>query len=154
MTCAGFSSTTKDRKVAEFYAKMSKEAQATTVIEAQQGMVDRGADISFLSQFSHESETLFPPLMAVEVLSTRVEGHALMVQAKFALNMMSLTLSEVLGKRRKLIDAMGEQIVDQVGFQLEGTGFEELGVVRLRADILVLRNDDAANTGNNCWRRA
>ena len=99
---------------------MSKEAQATTVIEAQQGMVDRGADISFLSQFSHESETLFPPLMAVEVLSTRVEGHALMVQAKFALNMMSLTLSEVLGKRRKLIDAMGEQIVDQVGFQLEG----------------------------------
>ena len=46
----GFSSTTLDRGVAGFYAKEDKEGKASTIIEARQGMVDRGADISWLSQ--------------------------------------------------------------------------------------------------------
>ena len=41
----GFSSTTLDRSVALFNAKAEEEGRASTVIEADQGMVDRGADI-------------------------------------------------------------------------------------------------------------
>mmetsp|Transcript_63117 Transcript_63117/g.206030 ORF Transcript_63117/g.206030 Transcript_63117/m.206030 type:complete len:143 (+) Transcript_63117:705-1133(+) len=43
----GFSSTTCDRKQAEHYAN----GKASTVFEMKQGMVDRGADISWLSQY-------------------------------------------------------------------------------------------------------
>ena len=46
----GFTSTTPDRSVAVQYAGKA----AATVISARMGMVDRGADISWLSQFSHE----------------------------------------------------------------------------------------------------
>ena len=35
---------------------MTDEAKASTVIEAQMGMTDRGADIGFISQFPHEEE--------------------------------------------------------------------------------------------------
>ena len=63
----GFSSTTSDRKVAEFYAKTKKQAEgeqmASTIIEARMGMIDRGAELSWLSQFSHEGEIAFPPLV-------------------------------------------------------------------------------------------
>ena len=37
-------------------------------------------------QFSHEAEILFPPLMAFQVVGTRVEGSTLVVQARFTLN--------------------------------------------------------------------
>ena len=61
----GFTSTTPDRSVAVQYAGKA----AATVISARMGMVDRGADISWLSQFSHEKAsaallrhaTPFPP---------------------------------------------------------------------------------------------
>ena len=49
---------------------------------AVQGMVDRGASLSWLSQYSFEEETLFAPLTGVEVLSTRVEGSVLVVEAR------------------------------------------------------------------------
>ena len=48
----GFTSTTPDRGVAVGYAK----GKASTVFEARMGMVDRGADISWLSQFEKERE--------------------------------------------------------------------------------------------------
>ena len=87
------------------------------------GMVDRGADISWLSQFAHEKaraallshmpasqatpptplphaslrlaqEILFPPLMALEVLSSGVENRLMVVDARLSLNMMSQTLEQ------------------------------------------------------------
>ena len=110
----GFSSTTLDRGVAGFYAQAGKAARASTIIEAKQGMVDRGADVSWLSQFSHEAEVVMPPLMAVEVVRTRVDGHVLVVEAKLALNMLSLTLEQVVGKRKKLLLDMGAQMAAEV----------------------------------------
>ena len=47
----GFSSTTCKRGTAEFYAKVGKAEAASTLLEATMGLVDRGADISFGSQF-------------------------------------------------------------------------------------------------------
>ena len=101
-------------------------------------MIDRGADISWLSQvhmfrarlrmrshtcpmgaltpsacgwqFSHEAETLFPPLMALQVADTRVEGSTLVIMARFALNMMSMTLEQLTSRRRKIVCDMVEQM--------------------------------------------
>ena len=49
-----FMSTTTDAKVAMEYA--AKASGAGFIFEIQQGMIDRGADISFLSQYPHEQE--------------------------------------------------------------------------------------------------
>ena len=59
------SSTTRKRVQATIYAKVGKADVASTLIEAQMGMVDRGADIGFASQFPGyvaRSTTAAPPL--------------------------------------------------------------------------------------------
>ena len=50
-----FMSTTLDRNVAMGYAS-GDEAKMGIVIEMQQGQVNRGADMSWLSQYPHERE--------------------------------------------------------------------------------------------------
>ena len=50
----GFSSTTTDRAQARHYAT----GKASTLFEMRMGMVDRGADIGWLSQYPHEREIL------------------------------------------------------------------------------------------------
>jgi hypothetical protein len=138
----GFTSTTPDRAVAIGYAANV----ASTVIEAHMGMIDRGADISWLSQvpaavlalavlpaaliqpssamgltepppptqFAHEREVVFPPLMALEVQDTSVEGDILVVSAKHSLNMVSLTLEQVMSKMRRshvqLVDMLADDL--------------------------------------------
>ena len=74
----GFMSCTRSRDVACTYALGG--GSATTVIEMQQGMVSRGADVAFLSQYPHEEEVLFNPLTSLEVQGTHVEGARLIVQ--------------------------------------------------------------------------
>ena len=51
-----FMSTTLDRVVAMGYASTGGENRMGIVIEVQQGMVSRGADMSWLSQYPHERE--------------------------------------------------------------------------------------------------
>ena len=56
-----FMSTTTEQAVAMGYAsggRGAKQASIGIVIEVQQGMVNRGADISRLSQYPHEREIL------------------------------------------------------------------------------------------------
>ena len=53
-----FMSTTLDREVAMSYA--SGGSRAGVVFEIPQGMVNRGADIRFLSQYPHEQECAVP----------------------------------------------------------------------------------------------
>ena len=48
-------STTLDEKVAKAYAA---DGAGGFVFEIQMGMIDRGADISFLSQYPHERDTV------------------------------------------------------------------------------------------------
>ena len=50
-----FMSTTLDRTVAMGYAS-GDETKMGIVIEVQQGQVNRGADMSWLSQYPHERE--------------------------------------------------------------------------------------------------
>ena len=99
-----FMSTTLDRKVAMSYA--AKDDKPGFVFQIQQGMVDRGADIGWLSQYPHEAEILFAPLTGLEVLSMHVEGAVLVVVVKPSVNLASLTIEEVIGKRKKLLEDM------------------------------------------------
>ena len=106
----GFSSTTTEREQAAHYA----QGKASTILELQMGMVDRGADISWLSQYPHEKETLLPPLMGLQVNGTSVDGGTLVVECRISINMASLTLEQVAGKRKKLLGDMVEQMAGEV----------------------------------------
>jgi len=128
----GFSSTTTDRAQAVHYA----EGKASTVLELSMGMIDRGADISWLSQYPHERETLLPPLMGLQVRSTGVEGSTLVVQCSFSINMASLTLEQVAGKRKKLLTDMGAQMAAEVRRGLaEEAAAEASQLVRIRLGL-------------------
>lgn len=94
----GFSSTTVAREQAAVYAS----GKASTILELEMSMADRGADISWLSQYPHEKETLLPPLMGLQVTGTSVDGNTLVVKCRLSINMASLTLEQVGSPRSSL----------------------------------------------------
>ena len=96
------------------------------VIEVQQGMVNRGASISPLSQYPHECEILFGPLTGIEVLGTRIDGSLVVVECAFSINLSALTLEEVLGKRRKVVRDMCEQLAARARLVAEGEAWAVL----------------------------
>jgi len=120
-----FSSTTTDREQALIYSGGGDDSAASTVFEMQMGMVDRGADLTWLSQYPHEREVLLPPLTGIEALGTDVQGSTLMISSRLSLNLAAHTLEQVLSRRRKMLldmlsgielemrDALGEE---NVGF--------------------------------------
>eukprot|EP00965_Chrysotila_dentata_P103387 3412563-Pleurochrysis_carterae.AAC.1 len=98
-------STTTDRAVAMAYAT-SLPGKASVVFEIQQGMIDRGADISHFSQYPFEKEILFAPYTGVELLTEKVSERVLLAESRFSVNLKSLTLEEQLAKRLKLLKNM------------------------------------------------
>ncbi|KAL1523174.1 hypothetical protein AB1Y20_018129 [Prymnesium parvum] len=92
-----FMSTTTDRRVAEMYAS---EGAAGLVLELQQGMCNRGAELSFLSQYPHEKEVLFAPLTGVELRRTRVDGARIVAEMEVSVNLASPTIEQVVSKLR------------------------------------------------------
>lgn len=131
----GFSSTTVERAQAEHYA----QGRCSNLFEMEQGMVDRGADISWLSQYPHEKEVLFPPLLGQEMLRSRVDGTTLVMQTRLSLNMLSLTLEQVVGKRRKLVGDMAQGMA----LELRGALGDGRGEVSLDGALKVLRETPA-----------
>ena len=120
----GFSSTTTDKEQALHYAG-AEDAHAhhlSTVFEMQMGMVDRGADLTWLSQYPHEREVLLPPLTGLEALETRVSSGMLVIQARLSLNMAAHTLEQVLSRRRKMLmdmrDGIGLELRDVLDTKL------------------------------------
>ena len=85
---------------------------------------------------------LFGPLTGIEVLSTRIDGSVVVIECDFSINLTALTLEQVLGKRRNLIDQMSEQIVNQLKRLLKGTGYAEQGVSLMEAEVAAARKDD------------
>ena len=83
----GFTSTTVEKSQAVHYST----GRTATLLNMRQGMVDRGADISWLSQYPHEREVLFPPLLGLEVLGTQVSGQTLVVEMRLSLNLVAHT---------------------------------------------------------------
>ena len=73
----GFMSTSTSQEAAMEYARYSK---IKLIFEIKQGMVARGADVSWLSMYPSEEEVLFSPLTAMEVQNKRVVGSILVVE--------------------------------------------------------------------------
>ena len=95
-----FMSTTADRSVAMQYAKVESQTVASCVMEVQMGMIDRGADLSWLSQYPHEREITFPPYTGLEVVNTRVEESVLVVELRLNVNLLSPTIESAVAKMR------------------------------------------------------
>ena len=72
----GFMSTTTNQHVAEEYAS---SAPGSLLLEIEQGLLDRGAEIAWLSEYPGEAEVCFPPLTALGVRTTKVKGALLVV---------------------------------------------------------------------------
>jgi hypothetical protein len=96
-----FMSTTADRTVAMQYAKGSQQSKASTVMEIKMGMIDRGADLAWLSQYPEEKEITFPPFTGLEVATTDVEDSVLIVNLRLNVNLMSPTIEESINKMQK-----------------------------------------------------
>lgn len=73
-----FMSTTSDRDVAVNYARASGNG---LVFEFWMGIVDKGANLSDVSQYPHEHEICFPPLTALETRGTRIDGALTIIEA-------------------------------------------------------------------------
>lgn len=95
----GFMSTTQSMAVATGYAS-GQLAKAGIVYESVLGMTNRGADISWISQYPHEREILMGPLTCLEMEGTRPEGGILVVKAKLSVNLSSPTIERVIGKMK------------------------------------------------------
>jgi hypothetical protein len=98
----GFMSCSKIRHEAERYSYegASGDPNATPILwEVSTGMIDRGADLSWLSQYPHEEEVLFPALTGLEFISHRVDTHGhsarLLVTVRPSVNHNSLTIEKV-----------------------------------------------------------
>ena len=124
----GFMSTTTDKATALFYASggaaKPKQGGPAIVFETQMGMVNRGADISWLSQFPGEQEILFAPLTGMEVRGSRVEGSVQVYEVALSVNMASLTIEQVLKKRKRLVEELRENMLVEVRADLAGSGLE------------------------------
>jgi len=129
-----FMSTTLERDVALGYAQ-GDGIRMGIVLEAQQGMVSRGADITWLSQYAHEREILFGPLTGIEVLSIRMEGSVVIIECAFSVCLVTRTLEQVLNKRHGLVKEMGNNIVLEVPAAMQGTGINADTVGDIAAEL-------------------
>lgn len=104
----GFMSTTTKREVAHQYARGngSDKDKAELVMEIQMSAVDRGADLSGLSQYPQEREICFGPCAALQVEGWNVEGSLLVVKMRLNINTMAETIDELIAQRHKLICQM------------------------------------------------
>jgi len=122
-----FMSTTPDRSVAYQYS----QDKFGIVVEIQQGMIDRGAEIAWLSQYPHEAEVLFAPLAGLEAREMRIEmhpiseSHIIVVTMRVSINLTNPTIEAVVAKRRKVVNDMGRGLLMEVRSALNKKGSNE-----------------------------
>ena len=130
---SAFMSATLLRKEAINYA--ANGTTAPLLFEIQQGMIDRGADISFLSQYPFEKEILFNPLTGLEVRGSRVEGQVVIVEMKLSFNLTSLTIEQVIGKRKKVLQDMVFGLEAEVRQALRTEGLATYGTEKVLGEF-------------------
>ena len=108
----GFSSASMSLEEAVNYAKPGESTPI--VFEIHQGLIDRGANFTWLSQYKHEREILFPPLMGLEILSHRVHENVLYVELRPSVNLNSLPIEKIIAKMRsshlQLLDLLSDAL--------------------------------------------
>ena len=104
----GFLSTTTKKEVAVNYIG-DKEMPVLFMFEV--GDIDRGASLSFLSQYPNEEEILIPPLSHLEVVDEpffmkTAKGDVKVYRARINCNLKSQTIEEIVAHRQKEVLAM------------------------------------------------
>mmetsp|Transcript_28961 Transcript_28961/g.69542 ORF Transcript_28961/g.69542 Transcript_28961/m.69542 type:complete len:1427 (-) Transcript_28961:999-5279(-) len=112
----GLLSTTTKREVAMQYAG---DGAQPMIFEISVGQVDRGASLSWISQYADEEEILFPPLSNLEVTGDpkmeNVDGVvATVIPIRINANTRCLTLDELKSRRKTLHLDMFENILDEI----------------------------------------
>ena len=79
-------------------------------------MVDRGADLAWISQYPHEQEYLFAPLTGIDVQSIHEEGELTVVQVRLNVNLQALTLEEVATKMQRSHTDFIKLLIDDLKF--------------------------------------
>lgn len=81
----------------------------------------------------------FAPLTGLEIQRLSVEGSVLVPDVRLSVNLNASTIEKVIGRRRKLLEDMGDSMAIEVRADLSGTGFEDASVTMLGQLLL----DDA-----------
>ena len=92
-------------------------------------MMDRGADLSWLSQYPHEQEVCFAPLCALELQESHVDGAMIVVSLTVDINQGALTLGEVIAKMQR----SHLQLVELLSADLKFSGAPPRALVALEA---------------------
>ena len=96
----GFLSITDMAEIAYEYAS---RGEIGSVFEVTMTMSARGASISFLSQYPHEQELIFPPLTGYDVHDARIEGKLLILECSLVIPLW-LTLQQALDRTPRFLD--------------------------------------------------
>lgn len=141
----GFLSTTSDKVVASTYA--ASGGKAGIVFEMSMGMVDRGADLSWLSQYPHEHEILFAPLTGLELQRARVAGPIMVVDLRLSVNLTNRTIEEVVAKMQSSALGLIELMIDD--FRFKGAPSEALDPLRLQEFVTESLEPEWFNLASN-----
>ena len=109
-------STTTDRSVAMQYTR-GKDGmpQLPTIFEVEVGQVDRGASLSWVSQYPAEEEVLMPPLSNLEVVDEpRMDGEVMVIRLRINVNNKSLTIGQLEARRKQLHVTMMQNLAAEV----------------------------------------
>ena len=155
-----FMSTTPDRSVAEQYS----QDKYGIIVEMPQGMIDRGAEIAWLSQYPHEVEILFAPLAGLEAREMRVDSHPLngshiiVVTMRVSINLTAPTIEQVVAKRRKICENMGNGLLMEMRSTLNKKGSSETDAfLRLMSGLMderPLSHDATWYNEDECFKEA
>jgi hypothetical protein len=109
--------------VASEFAGSKGEGAIGVVYEMEMGMIDRGADLSIMSQYPAEKEILFAPLTGLEVKGTVQKGNVLYIQTRLNTNLKLQTIEEMQSKMKSSHMSM----VGILKEDLQGMGVADLG---------------------------
>jgi WD40 repeat protein/flagellar motor protein MotB len=129
----GFLSTTSNRDVALGYSGLKQGRPKAMVMVIESSSIDRGADISDLSQYSCEKEFLFLPCSFIQrarqgtrrsqLVQVIDGGLVSFVSVKININIKTQTVEELLQQKKSMHMASAKAMLAEVEFQLQGDLF-------------------------------
>ena len=137
-----FMSTTTDMKVALDYSA----GPGALVFRIAVGMIDRGADLCFLSQYPAEREIVMPPRSCLEVRGDLLtvasdHGHVTVIDANINCNISCSTLDKTKSQRKDLCVSLIDTLAKEVGRDIEMQAEMPDVVARTKTDLFWKRED-------------
>ena len=136
----GFMSTTSEKSVAIRYSGITEGRRSAMVLEIEIGAVDRGACISFFSQYPQEAEYLWLPCSFMAPyghvrLETAAAGVVRVVPVRANANLTAGTLEELVAQKKRTHLAAFRFLVSEVRTDLRRIAEEGGAAARLSSDI-------------------